>query len=358
MRTIVIDASQLTRPGANRGLGRYARSLISAVASLEDVAPVLYPGRNYRATRFVEFVDIPHRERFLFRHGPYYHATGALQLAPAHLATTVLSIQDLIPLDLIAYRRTGAKAAIFYSLARRVRVLMAQSHHTAGRISSRLAIPQDQIILAPLPVTKLPLVPAGACGCRALPHQGQTYASSVIDVVTPDPRKRLPWLLAAGRHLERTGIPLVLAGAGTEHIDARNIQGLGRLCDFHLGTFLAAASSFVYTTAYEGQGLPPQEALSVGTPVVAFRNSSLPEMIGPGALWLDDSGATRSRPELATASDPEGELIGACVSRIAAEPTLRARLSDAGSNHVAQFTAERFAAGLALAYERLLPPIL
>ena len=52
-----------------------------------------------------------------------------------------------------------------------------------------------------------------------------------------------------------------------------------------------AAAVFVFTSAYEGFGLPPLEAMACGTPAVVFDNSSLPEVSGEAAVVVPDGDA-------------------------------------------------------------------
>ena len=47
------------------------------------------------------------------------------------------------------------------------------------------------------------------------------------------------------------------------------------------------AALFVFPSLYEGFGLPPLEAMSCGTPVIASNCSSLPEIVGEGAVLVD-----------------------------------------------------------------------
>ena len=47
------------------------------------------------------------------------------------------------------------------------------------------------------------------------------------------------------------------------------------------------ASLFLYATLYEGFGLPPVEAMACGCPVVASNNSSLPEVCGDAAYYVN-----------------------------------------------------------------------
>jgi len=57
----------------------------------------------------------------------------------------------------------------------------------------------------------------------------------------------------------------------------------------NLPALIGGADLFVYPSLYEGFGLPPLEAMACGTPVVASRATSLPEVIGDGGLLVDAS---------------------------------------------------------------------
>jgi mannosyltransferase len=47
----------------------------------------------------------------------------------------------------------------------------------------------------------------------------------------------------------------------------------------------------VFPSRYEGFGLPCLEAMSCGCPVAAFRNSSVPEVVGEAGQLVDDGDA-------------------------------------------------------------------
>jgi glycosyltransferase involved in cell wall biosynthesis len=61
------------------------------------------------------------------------------------------------------------------------------------------------------------------------------------------------------------------------------------LDDSELATCLSGATALLYPSLAEGFGLPPLEALACGTPVIAVRSSSIPEVLGPLALYFDGS---------------------------------------------------------------------
>jgi glycosyltransferase involved in cell wall biosynthesis len=54
-----------------------------------------------------------------------------------------------------------------------------------------------------------------------------------------------------------------------------------------LPIFYNAATIFCYPSFYEGFGLPPLEAMACGTPTVAANTTSIPEILGDDALYID-----------------------------------------------------------------------
>lgn len=61
----------------------------------------------------------------------------------------------------------------------------------------------------------------------------------------------------------------------------------GYIDDEDLAPLYSGAEWFVYTSMYEGFGLPPLEAMSCGCPVITSNNTSLPEVVGDAGLMID-----------------------------------------------------------------------
>ena len=61
-----------------------------------------------------------------------------------------------------------------------------------------------------------------------------------------------------------------------------------RLSDSELRLAYCGAISLVYPSLYEGFGLPIVEAMSCGCPVITCRNSSIPEVAGDAAIYVDE----------------------------------------------------------------------
>jgi glycosyltransferase involved in cell wall biosynthesis len=69
--------------------------------------------------------------------------------------------------------------------------------------------------------------------------------------------------------------------------DSKYIIQAGYIDDEDLPVLYSNAEWFVYTSQYEGFGLPPLEAMQCGCPVITSNNSSLPEVVGDAGIMID-----------------------------------------------------------------------
>jgi glycosyltransferase involved in cell wall biosynthesis len=95
-------------------------------------------------------------------------------------------------------------------------------------------------------------------------------------------------------HRARPELSLVLSGPESQRRSAlfASLAGTvlsGRLPDRIMPSLVSAASCLVVPSVYEGFGLPALEGMAAGTPVVAARASSLPEVVGDGGLLVEPS---------------------------------------------------------------------
>lgn len=125
-------------------------------------------------------------------------------------------------------------------------------------------------------------------------YAGQLIARKRIDVLIR---------LLAGRQFEKIPWQLAIAGTGPEERDLRNeVVGLGlgdrvTFCGFvdDIHRFLAAVDVVVLPSLVEGFGYLLAEAGAAGKPCVAYRASSVPEVVDDGKTALlagygDDAG--------------------------------------------------------------------
>lgn len=66
-----------------------------------------------------------------------------------------------------------------------------------------------------------------------------------------------------------------------------NVRFFDNFTEKELPLLYNLAKLFVFPSYYEGFGLPPLEAISCGTPVIASSSASLPEILGEGATLID-----------------------------------------------------------------------
>lgn len=65
------------------------------------------------------------------------------------------------------------------------------------------------------------------------------------------------------------------------------IKFIGYVADEDLAALYSGSEWFVYTSSYEGFGLPPLEAMACGCPVITSNNSSLPEVVGDAGQQIN-----------------------------------------------------------------------
>lgn len=140
-----------------------------------------------------------------------------------------------------------------------------------------------------------------------------------------------PVLAIGGKVPEPGGVfPNVRSEAESLGFDGADspVRFLGRLSEEDKPRLMAAASLFVYPSAYEGFGLDPLEAMSVGCPVVSSSGGSLREVVGDGGLLVPPG--------------DEAALVEAIV-RAWTDSSLRRELSQRGKQQAARFTWHRTA---------------
>ena len=123
----------------------------------------------------------------------------------------------------------------------------------------------------------------------------------ILSLATLEPRKNLKLLLRAYKELSENSdkLPkLVLAGRsgwkiaealGQDSVAAmKNVIFTGYIDEKDMAAVYQNATFFVFPSKYEGFGLPPLEAMSMGVPVLASDAASLPEVLGDAAIYFSN----------------------------------------------------------------------
>ncbi|MDQ3018275.1 MAG: glycosyltransferase family 4 protein, partial [bacterium] len=184
------------------------------------------------------------------------------------------------------------------NLVKRADGIIAVSEHTKAALIDVLQVSEHKITVAPLGVDQELFRPH--LEIDQLRHVRNVYGlpgEFMLYVGTMEPRKNLLRIIEAFEQAN-TSASLVLAGKwGWKYsaIIKRIEQSPKKSMIKYLGYIPAAdkpylmklARVFVWPSLYEGFGLPPLEAMAVGTPVLTSNVTSLPEVVGDAALMVN-----------------------------------------------------------------------
>ena len=101
--------------------------------------------------------------------------------------------------------------------------------------------------------------------------------------------KNLDWVLKAAENN-----PQAQFAAAGRKLDSAvdfsqypNVTYVADVSDCEIKALMQEAKAFIFPSFYEGFGIPPLEAMSVGTPVIVSHAASLPEIFGTAAHYIE-----------------------------------------------------------------------
>lgn len=254
-------------------------------------------------------------------------------------APQLVTVHDLFPLEYPSWysstERWTFRRSIDLLLGREA-MIVVPSAYVAERVNDFLKIEPSRVRVVPLGVSG---AFTAACPesiilqvCRRFGVLPGQFAVSVGAVST---RKNMVALVRALAELAGAGPPLVMIGPdaqGSSEVDAEiaRLDGRGRvirtgfISDGDAAALVQGATVLVHPALGEGFGFVPLEAMAVGTPVIASRISSVPEVVGDAAVLVDEPTEPTSWAQALT------ELI--------ADEDRRLALARAGEERAAQFS--------------------
>lgn len=158
---------------------------------------------------------------------------------------------------------------------------------------------------------------------NAYPHKNLEI---MIDVMKQykQTHKELPWqMVFVGK--EDYFYARLKQLAWSKNVDDHTIF-TGFVPDNDLPYLYRGALAYIFPSLYEGFGLPPLEAMTYGTPVLAANASCLPEILGDAALYFDSADVSA--------------IIGA-IHRVIEDAELRQALAERGFAQVQRYSWHR-----------------
>lgn len=149
-------------------------------------------------------------------------------------------------------------------------------------------------------------------------------------------RKNVKNIVRAFELMKEKNMQLVFTGERPRELgQVRGVRFLGYVNEGDLRALYSGARALVYTTLYEGFGLPVLQAMACGCPVVTSRVSSLPEVAGKAAVLVDPNDPGEIAEGIKKALKEREELIKKGKKRVkefswekAARETLKVYLEE------------------------------
>lgn len=360
------------------GSGQYVRHLLAA---LHGLAPqirlsLVVPDHMRTLDDLPPDVDVlPMRTRFgghlgkvWFEQRGFPRAVARLRADIAHVpywgpplrvsAPLVVTVLDVIPLVVPEYR-TGFKNRLYTSLvlaaARGAAHLLTISEDSKQAIAQLMKVPEDRITVTYLAADTVFQAETDRKRDEEVRQRYDLPDDFVLYLGSYVVHKNVRLLLAAYTYVAQgigDEVPLVLAGhtpstwgsprfpdlpAYIEEIGlADQVRWIGPVAEADKPALYRLARVFVFPSRIEGFGLGPLEAIASGTPVVACRVSSIPEVTGDAAFLVDPS---------------DSKAMGGAILSLLLDDELATSLRDRGPARASEFSWQRTAEATLAVYE-------
>jgi glycosyltransferase involved in cell wall biosynthesis len=288
------------------------------------------------------------------------HCTYQMPLR-AKKSCNIYTIHDLVPLRLPFTTLDNKRQT--YRLLRKIAAeadhIVTVSENSKRDIVQLLGVPEERVTNT-YEAVEFPRELVERSDDLVAAHLRSSYGLEMQDYLlfygALEPKKNVARLIDAYM-LSAVDIPLVITGAvgWGNKTEAKRLQelrtegtiglnGSRRIYHFEyaslqmLVTLIRGARAVIFPSLYEGFGLPVLEAMLLGTPVVTSRASSLPEIAGDAALYVNPY---------------QIDEIAQAIKTITADADLRAELARRGYIQAELFSVARYRERLAALYERL-----
>lgn len=331
---------------AGTGIGTYTKQILKNILSIDSVNNyyLFWSGRDYESIlkhcnvkisisskkhhRFWEQYYIP--ELLKNKEVDVYHVPqNGIGLPESKKSIYIATIHDLIPYIMPETVGKGYLSKFISQMPRiiaSVDMIITVSEWSKKDIMRIFDVPENKIAVTYLAADDLfkPMDRVSASD-----HINKKYnidGNFILYLGGFSPRKNVKSILVAYsmiyKNLSRDYKVVVIGSARDDHqflnklsqslgIDGR-VYFPGYVPYEDLPYFYNAADLFVYPSLYEGFGLPTLEAMCCGTPTITSNVSSIPEIVGEGAMLInpfDTSELAKSMEMVLENNDIKADLI-------------------------------------------------
>jgi len=271
-----------------------------------------------------------------------WHATYPL---PITLKNTIkiTTIHDLIPLKLPHLTLDNKRffRDLIRSSLKDSQAIITVSENTKRELLSLFDYPEERIFVTYQPIALKEISEEKESVLEKYQLKKKKY---ILFVGAIEPKKNIKRLIEAYQKLKREE-PLVIIGkkAWLWQEELKNIKASSSLIillDYvsseELQYLYRGASCFIFPSLYEGFGLPVLEAMSFGCPVITSNLSSLPEVCGDAALYIDPYNS---------------QDIAEKLEQLLSDNALREGLVQAGKARSSMFSMEQYMQKISQVYQ-------
>ena len=294
----------------------------------------------------------------IFHHPAQIFAPEDLRLFLSTPSHAVISF-----LDLISWRTPSTHASVqaferyktfCFAALQSAQAVIATSAHNRNEIINELHVSPERVWMVPLGVDHGSFEKRDEMLNRRCLRNFKIHNRYFLYVGSDYAHKNLKLLLAsyavfrqrfAGAQESKTpslvlvgspsGSPGSLYGLAPE-VWPPGVSYLGTVTETELRALLQEASALVFPTAYEGFGLPVLEAMASAIPVICSSLTSVPEIAGDAALYINDF---------------TPDEIASHMLSVISSASLGQRLIDAGRARARKFSWKETARKIAVVYE-------
>lgn len=282
-------------------------------------------------------------------HGPSFVAP---LLKPCKYVVTVHDLSYyLFPKSLTGITRLYFSVFLPYSLKKADKII-ADSHSTKKDIMRLFRISETKIKVIHLGIDKLYTSVKNKRFLGEIKTKYNLPQKFILFTGMLSPRKNLPRMLRAFSSIKKNGWPhkFVIVGAKGWLYDSifaqvkklnleKEVIFTEYVPDKDLPAFYTLADLFMFSTLYEGFGLPILEAMACGCPVVTSTTSSMPEVAGKAALLVNPR---------------DTKAIADAIESILRDKKLRNKLIKRGFRQIQNFSWKKTAKETLKIYEEVL----
>ena len=244
-----------------------------------------------------------------------------MHFAP-HLPNAVAMVHDIIPLYNTPWSGPHIQKPLMNALAgvvRDAKKIIVPSGFVRDEVLRVYQLPADHVrVVHEAASSDFHLLQSDPSVLRAAGiREGERF---FLHVGRLDPRKNIGTIIDAFALLPaalRDSTRLLIVGRGPKderadvdrHITDNKLEDrvtvYGGASDTDIVHLYNAAIGFVFASLSEGFGLPAVEAMQCGCPVISANSSSLPEVAGDAALYVDETSAASIAAAMATLATDE-----------------------------------------------------